>query len=321
MLHRYCHGESFWTVEMRSSVSSVWKGILKTRDMLRDGCEFVLGNGEHTDFWRAPWLYGSIPLEVCSEDMTPEDGWPIVSRFLSHGMWDLPQQENEIMAELFGTISSVQVGEPDEEDSIKWLGSRSGSFTFASAWNMARTHRVQQPWSHLIWHPYIPKSYSFLCWRIFWRRLSTLDRVVAHHQEVDPTCCFCAQHVETVDHLFLACAFTHDLWRRCCMGLHIAYEHGDVTLEMIATRFLMVSGSSRRCTLARLALLTWVFSVWEERNARLFDGQSRRTDQLMTVIACRVRDIWRAHTTRLDTSVELLQTWCTSTSTDHFEPP
>ena len=148
-----------------------------------------------------------------------------------------------------------------------------------------------------------------------------MDRVRVHHPEVDPACCFCVLHAETVDHLFLACDVTQDLWRRCYMALQLAYDSGDVTLEMMVSRLPMVLGSSRRGTLTRLALLTWVFSVWEERNARLFDGKSRHTEQLMATIACRVRDIWRAHSTRLDTSAGLLQTWCTSTSTDSFEPP
>ena len=145
MLHRYCQGESFWTVELRPSVSSIWKGIVKTREMLRGECEFALGNGESTDIWRAPWLHGSIPIEFCSKDMTPEGGWPTVSRFLSNGMWDLPHQENENMAELFGAILSVPVGGPDEEDCISWSGSPSGSFTLASAWNMVRIHHELQP--------------------------------------------------------------------------------------------------------------------------------------------------------------------------------
>ena len=98
-------------------------------------------------------------------------------------------------------------------------------------------------------------------------------------------------HAETVDHLFLACDFTRDLWRHCCAALHLAFDPEDITLEMVVTRLPQLLGSSRGGALARLTLLAWPFSVWEERNARIFDLKSRQRDQVVAIIACRVRDI------------------------------
>ena len=206
----------------------------------------------------------------------------------------------------------------DEEDAIEWKGSPTGAFSFASAWSMVCTHRAQWPWARLVWHKLIPKSYSFLCWKILWRRIATLDKVQLYHPEIDTDCRFCRMQTETVDHLFCACPFTRSLWRSCCVALHIVYDPGDLNLEMIVTRLPQILGTSRRGLLARLALLTWIFSVWEERNARMFDLRSRSRNQIEAIIACRVRDIWRAHNLEHDDLTEWLLVWCVG---EVFEPP
>ena len=213
-------------------------------------------NVEDTDFWRAPWLHGEIPIEVCSDVMLQVGEWPSISHFLTNGVWSLPQPENDAMAELFDEMTSVPLGSPDDTDVIVWLGSPSGSFTLASAWNMVRMHRETWPWARLVWHKTIPNSYSFLCWRVLWKKLSTLDRVQSYHPEIDTTCRFCANHAETVAHLFLECDFTRNIWRRCCEALHLAFDTADTTLEMVVARSPQLMGSSRGGVLGRLTLLT-----------------------------------------------------------------
>ena len=76
-----------------------------------------MGNGESTDFWRSPWLFGSIPIEIGADAVVHDGDWPTVSHFLVNGVWSLPQPENDAMAELFGAISSVSVGGGEDEDS------------------------------------------------------------------------------------------------------------------------------------------------------------------------------------------------------------
>ena len=225
------------------------------------------------------------------------------------------------MAELYDTILTVPVGGLEEEDTIIWSGTHSGSFSLASAWNLVRSHREQWPWARIIWHQVIPKSYSILGWRVFWRKLSTLDRVAVYHPEVDTTCLLCETHGETVDHLFLECSFTKEVWRSCYTALHLAYAPEDITLEMVVMGLPQLMRTSRGGILARLALLTWLFSVWEERNVRIFDIKSRQSGQVVNTIAGRVRDIWRAHRPRQDDMEGLFQAWHLRSSTEVFDPP
>ena len=266
-------------------------------------------------------MHGSIPIEICTDVSVQVGEWPNVSHFLSSGEWSLPQLENDAMAELYDEISQIPVGGAAEMDTITWKVSPFGNFSLASAWHLVRTHGQQWPWAKLLWHQTIPKSYSFLCWRVLWPRLTTLDRVKLHNPEVNQACRFCEDHDETVDHLFLACDFTREIWRCCCLALHLSFDPNDITFEMVVMRLPQLMGTSRGGMFARLAFLTWIFSIWEERNARIFDHQSRQLNQVVATIACRVRDIWRAQSYRHDTFMEMLQSWYVSTGLTAFEPP
>ena len=84
------------------------------------------------------------------------------------------------------------------------------------------------------------------------------------------------------------------------------------------TRLPQLLGTMRRGLLARLTLLTWIFSIWEERNARIFDLRSRQRDQVEAIIACRVRDIWRVHILGQDELTGRLLAWRVGRV---FEPP
>ena len=252
--------------------------------------------------------------------MNQLDGWPKVSHFLDNGVWILPQPANDAIAEFYDSILTVPVGDLEETDSIVWLGTSTGS-SFVSAWNRVRVHRAQWPWARLLWHKVIPKSYSILGWRVFWRRLSTLDQVQHYHPEIDLTCRLCERHAETLDHLFLSCTFTRDLWQHCCSALNLAFDPMDMSLEGIVTRLPQLLRKSRGGVLARLTLLTWIFTVWEERNARIFDLKCRSSNQVVNSIACRVRDIWNVHSHMHDEISERVLAWRVSASSVVYEPP
>ena len=160
-------------------------------------------------------------------------------------------------------------------DTITWKVSPSGTFSLVSAWHLVRTHGQLWSWARLLWHQTIPKSYSFIGWRVLWRRVATLDRVKLHNFEVNQVCRFCEVHDETVDHLFFACDFTREIWRCCCLALHLSFGPHDITFELVVLRLPQLMKASRGGILTRLSFLTWLFTIWEERNARIFDHQSR----------------------------------------------
>ena len=105
-------------------------------------------------------------------------------------------------------------------------------------------------------------------------RLWTADRRRRHGLDAHDNCWFCDQELETTNHMLVNCSFAKEIWwtvlswMECScsfpepMQLHQWWNH---------VRFMQVK--ERRRGLDTLVMLI-LWSLWKERNARLFDGHS-----------------------------------------------
>lgn len=56
MIGRYLKGKSFFGYVAKRGDSRVWRGILSTRDIIRRGSCFQVGDGRSIDFQYDPWV-------------------------------------------------------------------------------------------------------------------------------------------------------------------------------------------------------------------------------------------------------------------------
>ena len=100
------------------------------------------------------------------------------------------------------------------------------------------------------------------------QRLPTYDRL--HFLDVDPTCRFCQGAAETHDHLFFSCSTTAQVWNAVCRKFRI-----PTTLDAIASVLIWLRANARTTScLGRarvLALSATVYTIWQARNAIIFD--------------------------------------------------
>lgn len=53
---KYCKGKSFIEAESSSKDSWLWKGIIKSKDVLLKGSCFLIGDGSTVNFWKDSWV-------------------------------------------------------------------------------------------------------------------------------------------------------------------------------------------------------------------------------------------------------------------------
>ena len=88
-------------------------------------------------------------------------------------------------------------------------------------------------------------------------------------------CMLCRGSGETSDHLFLHCPFTLGLWHRLFIQARMMWVQPRSYYDML-TIFYMASGNSTKGkTLWRIACLTLIWMMWQERNARIFEDKWR----------------------------------------------
>ncbi|XP_039048294.1 uncharacterized protein LOC120189013 [Hibiscus syriacus] len=119
-------------------------------------------------------------------------------------------------------------------------------------------------------------------------RLATKDRFVRFGLAIDNVCCLCGSAIESRDHLFVKCYFAKEVWGIVLTSCDVRCDLNswdDVFNWLIAN----LKGKSFRVRILKLAWTGLLYSVWEERNHRLFRGSSRSADVIVNSIKVVVR--------------------------------
>ncbi|XP_039041120.1 uncharacterized protein LOC120179648 [Hibiscus syriacus] len=159
----------------------------------------------------------------------------------------------------------------------------SGAQSIKDIWLLIRNKEENVTWHKLIWFPLHISKYSIITWMAFLDRLPTKDRLIRMRFNIDDKCVFCNDLLETRDHLFLHCALASSLWdavlnlngiRRgsCSWDIHLAWASASW------------KGKSLLTTIMKLAWTTFTYTIWEERNKRIYQERSRSFDDLFHAI-------------------------------------
>lgn len=280
----------FWQIKTPSKPSWSWRKILQSRDWSRGLFRKTIGNGSSTYLWMDYWLPGGF----CISDSISARviyatgiGWKAkVSAIISGGCWSFPSHVPALQ-HIWDSIHSPPL--PDQEDRYLWAGHPTGIFTIASAWENLRNKNPISPIYHLLWYPdHIPRQ-SFILWLASKNRLRTQDRLPQHSDGSNGTCSLCNSQIETHDHLFFDCTYSRLVWEQ-------VNRLTDLTWPNLPWQDLLTWASQKWTSkfqfshlLAKLALSTTCYFLWQERNKRFFQQAHRPHNATATDIIQQIR--------------------------------
>ncbi|XP_057793295.1 uncharacterized protein LOC131009912 [Salvia miltiorrhiza] len=154
------------------------------------------------------------------------------------------------------------------EDGASGQGECDGNYTTKSAYSVIfaggnDSAAVQRP-SELnarVWKTPAPQKTIVTAWRLLKNRLATCDnlekrKVMLGDEEVK--CKFCNSQKETIDHLFLLCPKTADLWDEIQKWLGFTTVRTNTARRHFESFAHLESGKKNR----RFLLMVWVCSIW-----------------------------------------------------------
>ena len=119
--------------------------------------------------------------------------------------------EMESMSSFLDLIYSVSM-KGQGSDQVCWRPSRSKTFQVRSFYYvLAPKNGMRFPWK-CIWKPRVPPRVSFFMWTVALRKILTADNLWRRNIILVSWCCMCRADGENIDHLFLHCPMSRELW-------------------------------------------------------------------------------------------------------------
>lgn len=183
---------------------------------------------------------------------------------------------------------------------MKWRN-KSGitcEFSVANVWKDIRNEDIPVRWAKLIWFSQGIPRHAFILWLAVLKRLRTKDRVRNWSQNNDTCCILCLNEEESHDHVFVGCSYTQEIWEKIeemggsgGLARNIKNSNGswDECVGSICNRSL---NNSIWSVFQKLIFAAVVYFVWQERNCRIHQGQSRPVEvlakQIYTIVKTRL---------------------------------
>ncbi|XP_010675656.2 uncharacterized protein LOC104891638 [Beta vulgaris subsp. vulgaris] len=260
-----------------------------------------IGSDSHTRFWFDLWV-GDCTLKVLCPRLFLLSALPngVVSSF---GFWDgskwewsfewkrsLRPRDREELLSLLSTLQRV-VFDPSKQDDFIWSPHKSGVFSVKSFKNeMAKSSLVHNPLPSIgIWKGLVPLRIEIFVWFAIHGKLNTRDKLV--RLGIIPAdnifCAFCGEVAEDSNHLFTHCSFSREIWS-WWLGMWGTYWAFPFNLRDSFLQWRAPFGDKffKKVWAAIFFIILW--SLWKERNCRIFRGISMASIQIKELILLRV---------------------------------
>ncbi|KAL0813181.1 hypothetical protein Bca101_069624 [Brassica carinata] len=272
---KYLLSSSILDCQCPNSASHGWRGIVWGRDLLLNGVEWKVGNGESISVWTDPWLSPLCPLRPMGPPAITNQDLRVSDLLLPSSAWDLeairqhlPQYEDLILQII---PSSFQM-----KDELVWLYDKTGTYTSKSGYANARLETHGPPTNEFLWKKCIwnvntaPKLQHFL-WRAKSGALPVGSMLQSRGMQMNPRCKRCGT-LETPLHLLLTCPFAVQVWQEIPALFKPHVDSISSISELLTSNTKMVNLPPTG--LASTPLYPWVYwHLWKNRNLFIFENK------------------------------------------------
>lgn len=137
-------------------------------------------------------------------------------------------------------------------------------------------------------------------------RLPTRDRLASWGISVPLQCVLCSSGLESHHHLFFQCSFVQAIWTRYCGNLIPSVPSSLQAVAVLLSNH-QIASSPGLSAVIKLLLQCIIYSVWRERNSRIFRQTASTEHVVIAQVERLVRDCLISIPPSSPTSPSLLQ--------------
>ncbi|KAK3205180.1 hypothetical protein Dsin_019226 [Dipteronia sinensis] len=258
---------------------------------LKEGMKVVISNGKRGKFWEVtvnesfhlkemcPIIYA---LAIQKQSVVNDFGRWSESRWF----WEVPLRRQVFDWEkdqwrVFMSLLDCMVLRESVTDALAWSFCSDGSFSMRYFHN-----RLEEPPTditfdfNLIWQGICPPKIKLFVWKLIRGRV--MVKQVLSKFGCDPAvsllCPFCNAEEEFVDHLFLLCPWSWNLWNNCMSWFEVvSCASNSLKNWFLDWSSLCISVKQSRAWNSLFFACSW--TIWEARNQMVFKGLKTAVSQ------------------------------------------
>uniref|UniRef100_A0A803NSM4 Reverse transcriptase domain-containing protein n=1 Tax=Cannabis sativa TaxID=3483 RepID=A0A803NSM4_CANSA len=228
---KYLKGSNLFDVEMKGSESTLWKAILRSRTLLKEGMCREIGDGRTTSIWFDAWVPNGDHLPQPLLDAT--QGANLVNYFINENMtWNEERLRKWFSESDARNILNIGLPHQSKLDSWRWIGDPRGCFSVKSAFKLVTNSKTQRHTSwdwRILWNSPIHGRLKLLWWQIMRDALPTREKIGIVLPLQSKECPICEEGEESSLHLFWDCYFAKAIWFGSMWGMRtnsLSYSSG-----------------------------------------------------------------------------------------------
>ncbi|KAJ9536694.1 hypothetical protein OSB04_un000167 [Centaurea solstitialis] len=268
---------NFWVVRKSNTWSWVLRKMMDLRCNIRPFLRVTIGNGRRTNAWEDTWLDCGPLAPLITYRRIHAQGFAtntVVRDFLnqSDGVWPIEWVERNPMLSSCNLPTVLE----NARDEVHWVSRQHGlvDFSVKEAYCSLDELHPRVDWATSVWFVGNIPKHAFCLWLACHHRLPTQDRLLSwKHDPPDWKCSLCGDCLDSHHHLFFECSYSSSVWERIkeAIGWLDAPVEWDVVMDTL-------SGHHTRLKfIQKLGLAAAVYTIWRERNKRIFT-EDRKTE-------------------------------------------
>lgn len=207
---RYYPEGDFLSAKLGNNPSYVWRSILESQTLLKEGASKIIGNGLTIDIMNDPWLPCELDLYITTVHDAIKGQKVSCLMSMTDDSWDV-----DVVRDIFNDrdanlILSIPLRRT-EDDVWFWRKERLGHYTVKSAYAVVKesadvntSSSITSFWSK-IWSKKVPLKVKHFIWRAARGCLPTRDMLLCKKVDVSITCPVCNIYDETAFHVLVTC--------------------------------------------------------------------------------------------------------------------
>lgn len=274
-----------------------------TTAFFRASTSILIGDGSSVKFWTDPWLQGNAIADLA----------PYLFRVVSRGRRKVctvaeALTNNSWLRDIRGALTTQVIVDyvriralvervhlQPSPDTYVWKWHPSGIYTAQSAYNALFLAEEAVAGARELWKTRAPNKCRFFLWLVMHGRCWTSERLHRHGLREDASCTFCDQVAEHLDHLFLQCAYSKEVWFKCLRRGGFVFHMpngGESLIEWWLRAGKPHTKPRRRCFDSMVTLVVWM--IWLQRNARVHKNASSLPSSLVDQVWAELQQWSRA---------------------------